>query len=51
MKRMKAKSSIGIPIIAPIMVSVKMKPRNPRRIAAIRMPALKASLHLTPHYS
>ncbi len=50
MKRIKPKSSIGMPIITPIKVLVKKKPRNPRRIPAIRMPALKDSLHLRPRY-
>jgi hypothetical protein len=37
----KNQSSIGTPIIAPIILPAKMRPRNPTRIAAMRIPALK----------
>jgi len=37
----KNQNNIGMPIIAPIMLPVKMRPRNPTRIAAMRTPALK----------
>jgi len=37
----KNQSSIGTPIIAPIILPAKMRPRNPTRIAAMKIPALK----------